>query len=111
MDVKYISAKFTSEDCSNILSDEDNDVDDAEKDNSCAESENKEGKESQYLSPHDNGEKYVIDGEHYLRRLVWYNESLFREIILKCLNYIGSRYGKYTVVFDSYQDGPSSKNN
>ena len=111
MDVKYISAKFTSEDCSNILSDQDNDVDNAEKDNSCAESENKEGKESQYLSPDDNGEKYVIDGEHYLRRLVWYNESLFREIIQKFLNYIGSRYSKYTAVFDSYQDGPSSKNN
>ena len=91
MDVKCIRAKFTSEDCSNNLSDEDNDVDDAKKDDSCAESENKEVNESQYLSPNDNGKKYVIDAEHHLRRVVWYKESLFREIIQKCLNYIGYR--------------------
>lgn len=91
MDVKCIRAKFTSEDCSNILSDEENDVDDAKKDDSCAESENKEVSESQYLSLNDNGEKYFIDAEHHLRRVVWYKESLFREIIQKCLNYTGSR--------------------
>ena len=76
-----------------------------------AENEGKEGKESQYLSPNDNGEKYIIDGEYQLRRVVWDKDSLFREIIQRCLNYVGSRYGKCTVVFDGYQDGPSSKNN
>ena len=86
-------------------------MDHVEKDDSCAESEKEEGNKSKYLSPSDNGEKYVIDGECHLRRVVWYKESLFREIIQNCLNNVGSRYGQCTVVFDGYQDGTSLKNN
>ena len=85
-------------------------MDHVEKDDSCAESEKEEGDKSKYLSPNDNGEKYVIDGECHLRQVIWYKESLFREIIQNCLNNVGSRYGQCTVVSDSYQDGTSLKN-
>ena len=48
MHVKYISSKRTGEDCSNISSKEDDDV---EKDDSCSEREEEEGNDGQNLLP------------------------------------------------------------
>ena len=33
----------------------------------------------------------------------------YNEIIQKYINYVQSRYGKCVVIFDGYQDGPSTK--
>ena len=56
-----------------------------------------------------NVERYVIDGGHLLRRVVWDKQSTYQEIIHKYINYVESHYGKCSVVFDGYQDGPSIK--
>ena len=56
-----------------------------------------------------NVERYVIDGGYLLHRVVWDKQSTYQEIIQKYLHYIESHYGKCTVVFDGYQDGPSIK--
>ena len=57
----------------------------------------------------ENVERYVIDGGYLLRRVVWDKQSTYQEIIQKYINYVESHYGKCSIVFDGYQDGPSTK--
>ena len=57
----------------------------------------------------ENEELYVIDGGYLLRRVVWDKQSTYQEIIQKYINYVESYYGKCSIVFDGYQDGPSTK--
>ena len=40
---------------------------------------------------------------------MWDKQSTYQEIIQKYINYVESHYGKCSVVFDGYQDGPSIK--
>lgn len=54
-------------------------------------------------------QRYVIDGGYLLRRVVWDKMSTYGEIIRKYQDYVRSRYGTSTVIFDGYEDGPSTK--
>ena len=51
-----------------------------------------------------------VIGGHLLHRVVWDEQSNYLEIIQKYINYMESHYGKSSIVFDGYQDGPSTKN-
>ena len=52
---------------------------------------------------------YFIDGGYLLRRVVSDKQSTYHEVIQKYINYVESHYGKRSIVFDGYQDGPSTK--
>ena len=54
-------------------------------------------------------QRYVIDGGYLLHRVVWDKQSTYREIIQKYINHVESHYQKSSIVFDGYQDGPSTK--
>lgn len=59
--------------------------------------------------PSDNGQRYVIDGSYLLTRVFWDQDVTFKEIIRKSQSHVGSRYGQCTIVFNGYQDGPSTE--
>ena len=54
-------------------------------------------------------QRYVTDGGYLLHRVVWDKQSTYREIIQKYINHVESHYQKSSIVFDGYQDGPSTK--
>ena len=46
--------------------------------------------------------KFVIDDGALLHRITWERGSTFKGIIKKYVDYVISRYGKATVIFDGY---------
>ena len=56
-----------------------------------------------------NVQRYVTDEGYLLHRDVWDKQSTYQEIIQKYTNYVESDYGKSSIIFDGYQDGPSMK--
>ena len=53
---------------------------------------------------------FVIDGGALLQRLPWQQGATYSSICESYVQYIERHFGKYvTVVFDGYQDGPSTK--
>ena len=99
-------AKTIDDDRSTVPSDED---DNEELDDSCTESEEENNTPPLPPTLLNNEQRYVIDGGYILRRVIWDPDVSFRELIRKYLTQVGSRYGLCTIVFDGYQDGPSTK--
>jgi hypothetical protein len=53
---------------------------------------------------------YVIDGGALLHRVAWPHSATFESIICMYVNYVSRKYSKLcTVVFDGYNNGPSTK--
>lgn len=52
---------------------------------------------------------YVLDGGALLQRLPWSRGQNFESICNVYVQYVKSRYGKATIVFDGYEDGPAIK--
>ena len=52
---------------------------------------------------------FVLDGGALLHRVPWRPGITYDAICSLYVQYIASRYGKATVVFDAYQNGPSTK--
>ncbi|KAK6186089.1 hypothetical protein SNE40_008194 [Patella caerulea] len=53
--------------------------------------------------------KYVVDGGSLLHQLPWSRGLTFSEICQLYANYVNTRYGSPTIVFDGYMAGPSTK--
>jgi len=54
--------------------------------------------------------QYVLDGGSLLHRVPWPPETTYSSICDMYVAYVG-KYGSTIVVFDGYQDGPSTKDN
>ena len=52
---------------------------------------------------------HVIDGGSLMRQIKWNEKSTFAEIVVCYINFVNSKYGISTVVFDGYDGGPSPK--
>ncbi len=52
---------------------------------------------------------YILDGGALLHRIPWQRGSTYNGICQEYVNYVTAKYGRPTVVFDGYQDGPSTK--
>ncbi|OWF41289.1 hypothetical protein KP79_PYT25062 [Mizuhopecten yessoensis] len=52
---------------------------------------------------------YVLDGGALLHHFPWPRGSTFNNICQLYVNYVSSKYGRPTGVFDGYQGGPSIK--
>jgi len=52
---------------------------------------------------------YVIDGGALLHRIPWQVGETYNETIAHYTDYVIKKYGRATVVFDGYSDGPSTK--
>ena len=52
---------------------------------------------------------YVLDGCALLQRLPWSRGQTFESICHMYVTYVTKRYGKATIVFDGYEDGPTIK--
>ena len=57
--------------------------------------------------PNDAG--YVIDGGALLQRIVWPKAASYASICLLYTQYLRHHYSNILVVFDGYEDGPSTK--
>ncbi|KAK3730133.1 hypothetical protein QZH41_004828 [Actinostola sp. cb2023] len=53
--------------------------------------------------------KFVLDGGALLHRLPWPRGLTYDDICTLYVEYVTRRYGKATIVFDGYEDGPSIK--
>jgi hypothetical protein len=53
--------------------------------------------------------RYVLDGGALVQRLSWPRGVTYDTIYQLYVNYVTSKYGQATVVFDGYHDGPSTK--
>ena len=49
---------------------------------------------------------YVLDGGALLQRLPWSRGETFDTVWKRYVNYVTSKYGKATIVFDGYANGP-----
>ena len=58
-----------------------------------------------------NGDElhYVLDGGALLQRLPWSRGETFENICQMYVTYVTKHYGKATIVFDGYEDGPAIK--
>ena len=56
-----------------------------------------------------NVQRYVIDGGYLLHRVAGDKQTSYRKIIKKYISYVESHNGKSSIVFDEYQDDPSTK--
>ena len=52
---------------------------------------------------------YVIDGGSLLHHLPWPRDSTYDTVFSLGVQYITRKYGQATIVFDGYEDGPSTK--
>lgn len=52
---------------------------------------------------------YVIDGGSLLHRVIWPEGYTYDTICDLYIKYVKQKYGNATIVFDGYQDGPSTK--
>ena len=52
---------------------------------------------------------YVLDGGALLHRVPWPRNVPYSDILSLYVQYVTRRYGQATVVFDGYEDGPSTK--
>ena len=59
----------------------------------------------------DGETNYVIDGGMLLQWLPWQAGCSYKQICNMYVEFLKSRYGKVTVVFDGYEDGPTIKDN
>lgn len=66
-------------------------------------------KDSQPESVPSSNVHYVIDGGALLQRLPWPRGKNFEDLCQLYLDYVSRKYGKPTIVFDGYADGPSIK--
>ncbi|KAK3713979.1 hypothetical protein QZH41_005649 [Actinostola sp. cb2023] len=55
------------------------------------------------------GAHFVLDGGALLHRVIWPRGLMYNAICSLYVQYVERRYGKATVVFDGYEDGPSTK--
>ncbi|KXJ15152.1 hypothetical protein AC249_AIPGENE11297 [Exaiptasia diaphana] len=53
--------------------------------------------------------RYVLDGGALLHRVIWPRGVTYREILSMYNKYVMRRYGQAIVVFDGYEEGPSTK--
>ena len=53
--------------------------------------------------------QFVLDGGALLHRVIWPHGLTYDAICNMYIQYVERRYGKATVVFDGYDDGPSTK--
>ena len=58
--------------------------------------------------PSDNVQ-YILYGGAQLHRIPWQHGTTYNDICQQYCRYVSSHYGMPTVVFDGYQDGPSTK--
>ncbi len=58
--------------------------------------------------PTDNV-KFVLDGGALLHRIPWPRGATYEHICQLYIDYVAKKYGKPTVVFDGYHNGPSTK--
>lgn len=105
LDKIHKDAKVIDDDRSALSEDEDNE----DLGDSCAESEEENNVPLPPTPSDSNRQRYVIDGGYLLRRIVWDRDVTFRDLVRKYLTHVGSRYGHCSIVFDGYQDGPSTK--
>ena len=54
-------------------------------------------------------DSYVLDGGFLLHHVPWIKGSTYGKIADSYVDYTRRNYGTATVVFDGYQDGPSTK--
>ena len=59
--------------------------------------------------PNGDDLQYVLDGGALLQRLPWSRGETFENICQMYVTYVTKRYGKATIVFDGYEDGPAIK--
>ena len=52
---------------------------------------------------------YVLDGGALLHRLPWPSNSTYSHILSLYVQYVKRRYNRVTIVFDGYENGPSTK--
>jgi hypothetical protein len=64
------------------------------------------GQKSSKLSADVN---YVIDGGSLLHHLLWPHDSTYNTVFSLGVQYVTRKYGQATIVFDGYEDGPSTK--
>ena len=53
--------------------------------------------------------KYVVDGGWLLHKLPWTTGATFGQICLAYASYVKAHFGNATVVFDGYEDSPSTR--
>ncbi|KAK3104651.1 hypothetical protein FSP39_007130 [Pinctada imbricata] len=53
--------------------------------------------------------RYVIDGGWQLHRILWPKDSSYASICSSYVDFVKKRYGKATIVFDSYPNEPTTK--
>ena len=58
--------------------------------------------------PLDNMQ-YILDGGALLHRIPWQRGTTYDDICQHYCRYVSCHYGMPTIVFDGYQDGPSTK--
>ena len=56
-----------------------------------------------------NNSYFVLDGGAVLHRVVWRSNASYREVVQQYQNYIQSKYGICSIVFDGYGNCPSTK--
>ena len=52
---------------------------------------------------------YVLDGGALLHRVKWQKKATYKEIAMQYVRYVRTRYGDCSIVFDGYEQGPSTK--
>ena len=66
-------------------------------------------KESQTANDPGGSAYFVIDGGALLHRVVWPRGLTYNAICLLYIQYVHRRYPRATIVFDGYDDGPTTK--
>ena len=66
-------------------------------------------KESQTANDPGRSAFFVIDGGALLHRVVWARGLTYNAICLLYNQYVQRRYPRATIVFDGYDDGPTTK--
>ena len=66
-------------------------------------------KESQTANDPGGSTYFVIDGGAFLHRVVWPRGLTYNASCLLYIQYIQRRYPRAIIVFDGYDDGPTSK--
>ena len=66
-------------------------------------------KESQTANDPGGSAYFVIDGGALLHRVVWPRGVTYNAICLLYIQYVRRRYPRATIVFDGYDNGPTTK--
>ena len=67
-------------------------------------------KNPDWESPPVNSQVHIVlDGGALLQRVIWPRGSTYNDILQLYAEYVERKYGKVTVVFDGYGNGPSTK--